>query len=129
MMFDRTADRVCRECSRMSECWVNNFNNTYKSLFHMLEVMERKGELAESDADEYFSKKCLRLRGIVKEMNRLFEIYKINCVWKSKLQENRELAGEQLGSVAQILDSIADEMYEERIDSSSVEEIRIRHED
>lgn len=129
MMFDRTADRVCRECSRMSECWVNNFNNTYKSLFHMLEVMERKGELTESDADEYFSKKCLRLRGIVKEMNRLFEIYKINCVWKSKLQENRELAGEQLGSVAQILDSIADEMYEERIDSSSEEEIRIRLED
>ena len=129
MMFDRTADRVCRECSRMSECWVNNFNNTYKSLFHMLEVMERKGELTESDVNEYFSKKCLRLRGIVKEMNRFFEIYKINCVWKSKLQENRELAGEQLGSVAHILDSIADEMYEERIDSSSEEEIRIRLED
>ena len=126
MMFDRTADRVCRECSRMSECWVNNFNNTYKSLFHMLEVLERKGELAESDADEYFSKKCLRLRGIVKEMNRLFEIYKINCVWKSKLQENRELAGEQLGSVAQILDGIADELYEERVDSSAEEEIRMR---
>lgn len=126
MMFDRTADKVCRECSKMSECWVNNFNRTYKSLFHMLEVMEAKGELTEKDADENFSKKCLRLRAVVREMNRLFEIYKINRVWKSKLSENRELAGEQLGSVARILDDIAEELSEERVAEDSEEEIRIR---
>ncbi len=126
MMFDKTADRVCRECSRVSECWVSGFNATYKSMFRMLEIMERKGELCEADADEHFSRKCLRLRAVVREMNRLFEIYKINCIWKSKLNENRELAGQQLGSVAQILDNIADELYEEKIDGGAEEEIRMR---
>lgn len=126
MMFDGTAERVCRECSRVSECWVNGFNATYKSMFKMLEIMERKGELCEEDADEHFAKKCLRLRAIVREMNRLFEIYKINCVWKSKLCENRELAGEQLASVAQILDNISDELYEGKIDAAAEEEIRQR---
>ncbi len=126
MMFDRTADRVCRECPRLSECWVNNFNGTYKSLFHLLEVLEQKGEISETDADEYFLKKCMRLRSITKEMNRLFEIYKINCVWKSKLTENRILAGEQMGSVSHILDNIAEELCEERIDLSAEEEIRER---
>lgn len=126
MMFDGTADRVCRECSRVSECWVSGFNSTYKSMFRMLEIMERKGELCEDDADEHFAKKCLRLRAVVREMNRLFEIYKINCVWKSKLCENRELAGQQLSSVAQILDNISDELYEEKIDGGAEEEIRMR---
>lgn len=126
IMFDSAADSVCRECPRLSECWVTGFNSTYKSMFRMLEIMERKGELKESDADEHFSKKCLKLRAMVREMNRLFEIYKINCVWKSKLCENRELAGQQLGSVAQILDSIADELYEERVDNGAEDEIRIR---
>ncbi len=126
MMFDGTADRVCRECSRVSDCWVSGFNSTYKSMFKMLEIMERKGELCEEDADEHFAGKCLRLRAVVREMNRLFEIYKINCVWKSKLCENRELAGQQLGSVAQILDNIADELYEEKIDGGAEEEIHIR---
>ena len=123
MMFDGVADRVCRECSRMGDCWVNNFNSTYKSMFRMLEIMERKGALIEDDLDEYFKKKCLRERSIIKEMNRLFEIYKINCVWKSKLAENRELAGQQLGSVAHILDRISDEICEEKIDCGAEEEI------
>ena len=91
-----------------------------------VEIMERKGELCEDDADEHFATKCLRLRAVVREMNRLFEIYKINCVWKSKLCENRELAGQQLSSVAQILDNISDELYEEKIDGGAEEEIRMR---
>lgn len=126
MMFDSAAERVCKKCSRVSECWVTGFNSTYKSLFRMLEIMERRGELTENDADDFFAGRCLRLRALVREMNRLFEIYKINCVWKSKLNENRELAGEQLGSVAQILDSIAQDIYEEEPDGSVEEEIRMR---
>ena len=126
MMFDSAAERVCKKCSRVGECWVTGFNSTYKSLFRMLEIMERKGELTEDDVDVFFADRCLRLRALVREMNRLFEIYKINCVWKSKLNENRELAGEQLGSVAQILDRIARDIYEEEPDGSVEEEIRLR---
>ena len=125
-LFDGVADRVCRECTRMGECWVNNFNSTYRSMFRMLEAAERRGELSESDADEYFSRKCLRLRGVVREMNRLFEIYKINCVWKSKLRENRELAGQQLADMAQILDDISLELCEDSPDPGAEEEIRVR---
>ncbi len=126
MLFDSTAERVCRGCSRISECWVVNFNSTYKTMFRMLEVMDRRGELTEADAEELFEKRCLHTRPFVREMNRLYEIYKINCVWKSKLCENRELAGEQLGSVAQILDSIAREIDEERVDIGVEEEVRAR---
>ncbi len=129
MMFDGVADRVCRECSRMGDCWVTNFNSTYKSLFRILETIERKGELCEEDLDGVFKKRCLRERSITKEMNRLFEIYKINCVWKSKLAENRELAGQQLGSVAHILDRISDEICEEKIDCGAEEEIILRIEE
>ncbi len=125
-LFDGVADRVCRECSKVSECWVTGFNSTYKSMFRMLEIAERRGEVAESDADSYFSRKCLRLRSITREMNRLFEIYKINCVWKSKLCENRELAGQQLAGVAQILDDLSAELCEEKPDVSAEEEIRAR---
>lgn len=123
VMFDRTADRVCRECPKMSECWVNNFNNTYNSLLGMLEVMEEKGEASISDADEYFARKCLRLRSVTREMNRLFEIYKLNRVWKCKIRENRALAGEQLGSVAQILEGISEDLCEKRIDAATEEEV------
>lgn len=126
LMLDGITEKVCRHCSKISTCWVSRFDSTYNSFLNMIEVTERKGELSESDADECFSGRCLRCRRVSTEMNRLFEIYKINRVWRSKLCENRELAGQQLASVAQILDRISDELNEERIDSQAEEEIRTR---
>lgn len=126
LMLDGVTEKVCRRCSKISTCWVSRFDSTYNSFLNMIEVTERKGELSERDADECFGGRCLRCRRVSVEMNRLFEIYKINRVWRSKLSENRELAGQQLASVAQILDRISDELNEERIDSQAEDEIRTR---
>ncbi len=128
IMFDGVANRVCKKCSRVGDCWVTGFDSTYQTMFRMLQQIEEKGELTEGTADGFFGKRCLRIRSVVREMNRLYEIYKINCVWKSKLCENRELAGQQLGSMAQILDSIAEEICEEKLSDGSDEEIRARME-
>ena len=126
-LFDTAADRVCRTCTRVGECWHRDFNATYKTMFKFLEIMERKGVLNEADVDPYFAGHCLRLEGLVKEVNRLFEIYKINQVWKSKLCENRELVGEQFSGVAQILEKISSELDREAaFDNLAAEEIRCR---
>ncbi len=125
LLLDSVADRACRECSRISECWVGSFKNTYNSLVSMLEFMEEKGEISKSEVENRFKVPCIKTGKITGELNRFFEIYKINCVWKNKLQENRELAGEQLFCVSQILDSMADELYEERCDKRAEEEIEL----
>lgn len=129
IMFDGVADRVCRKCSRMSECWVTDFDSTYQAMLKMLNSMEEKGEMTESCAEDFFGRRCLRIRSFVREINRLYEIYKINCVWKSKLCENRRLAGQQLGSMAQILDNIAEEICDEKLDVGTEEEIIARLEE
>lgn len=126
IMFDGVADRVCKKCSRMGECWVADFDSTYQSMLNMLRTMEEKGEMTENCAEGIFNKRCLRIRSFVREINRLYEIYKINCVWKSKLCENRRLAGQQLGSMAQILDNIAEEICEEKLGNGAEEEIIAR---
>lgn len=109
-MVEMVADRVCRSCTRAQECWEKNFNATYKTMFRFLEVMERKGVLEAEDIGAYVSGRCLRQEALLKEYNRLFEIYKINQVWKSKLCENRELVRQQFHGVAQTLRQIAEEL-------------------
>ena len=126
VMFDSLTDKVCRDCSAVSECWVNNFDQTVKSLYNTLETIEKTGELTDENINDFFMRKCRKKRSIIREMNRLYEIYKINCVWKSKLAENRALAGEQLGSVALILDTVVDELSDNRVEGAVEEEIRIR---
>lgn len=126
ILFDGVADRVCRKCSVIGDCWVKDYDRTYKGLFKMLEIMQNKGSIGESEIEDCFNRRCLHVRNMAREMNALYEIYRINNVWQDKLRENRELAAQQLGSVAQILDEISDEVYEDRIDSGAEEEIRIR---
>lgn len=126
VLFDSVADRVCRKCSVIGDCWVKNYDGTYKGLCKMLEVMRNKGNVSENEVEDCFNRRCLHVRNMAREMNSLYEIYRINNVWKDKLNENRELAAQQLGSVAQILDEISDEVYEDKIDGNAEEEIRMR---
>lgn len=126
-LFDTAADRVCRSCTRVENCWNKNFNATYKTMFKFLEIMERKGCLNPEDVDPYFSERCLRLNPLIREVNRLFEVYKINQVWKRKLCENRELVGEQFSGVAEILTRLSRELDRETsMNQLAAEEIRCR---
>ncbi len=127
LMFDTAAERVCSSCSRVRDCWQKNFNATYKTMFRFLEILERKGVLEAEDAGEYFAGRCLRQESLTRELNRLFEVYKINQVWKSKLCENRELVGQQFLGVAETLRRISDEVADTCVfDSLAAEEIHSR---
>ena len=110
MMFDTAADHICRDCSRVHVCWNKNFNATYQTMFKFLEIMERKGSLNPEDIDPVFSDNCLHLSSLTREINRLFEIYKINQVWKGKLRENRDLISQQFHGVSEILYQMTEEL-------------------
>ena len=87
LMFDTAADRVCRSCSKVNDCWGKNFNDTYKTMFKLLEIMEIQGGITEDDVNQYLSTRCIHLKPLVTELNRQFEIYKINRIWKTRLCE------------------------------------------
>lgn len=124
-LFDTAADNVCRSCSKVDRCWERDFNSTYKTMFKFLEILERKGVLTENDADPYFIGQCQKPNQLLSEINRLFEIYKINRIWKNKLAENRELVGEQFGGIAQIIRNIAEDLDKENVlDSAASEKVK-----
>ena len=126
-LFDIAASNVCRNCSRAKECWKRDFNATYKTLFQLLERLERKGAVRKLDVDPYFSERCLKLDAFLAEVNRLFEVYKINQVWKQKLCENRLLVGEQFSGVAEILARLGTELEDESSEHElSAREIQCR---
>lgn len=115
LLFDTAADRVCKSCTKVGFCWQRDFNSTYTTMFKFLEIMERKGVLGTSDIPPYFADKCVRLPSLVGEINRLFEVYKINRAWKSRLAENRELTGEQFKEISEIIKNTAEEIGDEKV--------------
>lgn len=114
LLFDTAADRVCKNCTKVGYCWQKDFNATYKTMFKFLEIMERRGSLQLSDVPQHFNDKCVRILPLISEINRLFEVYKINRTWKSKLAENRELTGEQFKEISEIIRNAAEEIGDEK---------------
>ena len=126
-LFDTAAEHVCRSCSRMQDCWNRNFNDTYTAVFQLLGQLERKGNIDTEDASPYLADRCLRLSSLIKEVNRLYELHKINQVWKCKLNENRILVGEQFGGVAEILSRLQEDLdYDIAPDQLAARELSCR---
>ncbi len=126
-LFDIAADKICRACRKASICWGKDFNSTYQSLFGLLETMDSKGTVDEKDVNEYLRSKCSNLTKLLAEINKQFEIYQVRRVWKSRLTESRELVGEQLSGVSQIISGLEKDLEGgTRFDNVYANDIRIK---
>lgn len=109
VIFDDTAERVCKGCGMASHCWQRSFNDTYRDMFFMLSVIEQSGKLSVKDMPEDFSKRCIKADKLVNCFAHTYELYKERAVWTGEIAENRSLLAEQYGEISSIITKLADE--------------------
>lgn len=105
-MFDRVADKICRNCKNSAQCWTAEFNATYQTMFRLLEVLEVRGKIEVGDVNSFFAKRCIKLNEFLNAMTSQFEVYKTTEIWKNRMKENREVITLQLSEVAHIINSV-----------------------
>ncbi len=110
VIFDKTADRVCRDCGLSLSCWEREFHNTYQIMFKILEKLEEKGHISKYDVPSFFANRCIHIDEFIDTINNVFEIYKVNLAWKDKISESRGLVSQQLKGISNIIDSLASEI-------------------
>lgn len=109
-LFDRVADRICKDCSLCLYCWDRNFYNTYQVMFKIVERLDSKGRIEESDIPGYFLERCERLNDFVEAVNNIYEIFKVDMVWKNKIGESRGLVSQQLEGLSNVISNLASEI-------------------
>ncbi len=113
VLFDRVADRICRDCSLCMHCWERNFYDTYQVMFKIVENLEAKGRVEESDIPGYFLEKCARINDFVNAVNNMYELFRVGIVWKSKLSESRVVIGRQFEGMSRVISGLAGEINTE----------------
>ncbi|WDV45543.1 stage II sporulation protein E [Clostridiaceae bacterium M8S5] len=111
--INKLSDGVCKNCSMYQTCWKNDFYNSYKAMFDLMNVIEIKGIIKEKDLPLSIRKRCLRLNRIVDKCNYLFDLYKVNYSWNKKVQESRQLVSQQLKGVSNIMTELSHEIEED----------------
>jgi len=109
-LIDDIAAKACSKCDMRQFCWENDFYNTYQIVFGILSDCEKNKTI---QIPASFAKKCISVAEFAETTNKLFEIYKLNLMWKNKIIESRELVCEQILSVANILEKLSQDLSTE----------------
>ena len=110
VLFDRVADRICRDCSLCLHCWERSFYDTYQVMFRIVESLEARGRVEESDIPADFIDKCPRINDFVNAVNNMYELFKVGVVWKSKIGESRSVISRQFEGMSRVIGNLAEEI-------------------
>lgn len=109
-MVDTIAGKVCQGCGLAHSCWQEELYRTYSMTFSALSICEERGRLQQTDLPEYFQTTCPRLGRFTELVNEVYEIYRRDRVWGSRLSECRALVGQQMQAVGEIMRTLSGQM-------------------
>ena len=106
-LFESIADRICKNCKLRTYCWETNFYNTYQAMFQVVEKIDEKGQIDINNVPDYFSKKCIKIEKFIKEVNTLYELFKINTIWKNRVNESQGIISKQMEIMSKMISRLA----------------------
>lgn len=121
-IINSTADRVCMECDAKNVCWNRDFYCTYQNIFQMVDTIQTEGSISMDTTPADMKKKCIKLGQMVKTMNYVYDIYRMNYKWRRKAQEGKKVVSEQLKGINGILKGISESLKMEVNFKTDVEE-------
>lgn len=111
-IFEDISEKLCKNCSKIDQCWEQKFQKTYQAACSMFELAEKKGMIEKDDIPLEFLDDCISIDEFIAETNRGFEIAKLNQIWHSRISESREVIAEQLKKVSDVIQEVTGEIYE-----------------
>jgi len=109
-VVENIADKVCTVCEGRNLCWKKEFYKTYGSFKMLMEYAEKKGRVSLKDMPQDLQGKCIRANELIRQVNSVFEIFKLNSRWRRKIFNSKRIVGQQLKSISHMVKGMADEV-------------------
>lgn len=109
--IDSVVDRVCKQCKMCDYCWERKFHATYQTMFEIMEILEKNSKISLEEVRKCFNyDSCAKTKDMVGAINNLYELYRVNTLWKKRLGESRGIVSQQLQGVSKIIAKIANDI-------------------
>lgn len=102
-LVDMIAEKACQGCGMAHYCWNEELYRTYSMTFSALSHCEEKGRVTLSQLPESFRGMCARGDFFVETVNQAYDGFRRDRLWQGRLTECRELVGQQMTAVSDIL--------------------------
>ena len=124
-IFDKAANKVCRQCTRYSVCWERNAQDTYQTMRSVLGVILERGEAQREDFPPEFSQECRHMEGLLVALNQ--ELGSIACrsQFRNRNEENRMIASRTLLHMSELLEENARQLRSVQITPQEAYTVKI----
>lgn len=112
-LVDVIAKRVCQNCGMAQYCWQEEVYRTYSMTFSALSCYDTKGKVRMEQMPSWFLELCPRGTEYVSTIGEVYAEYRHDLLWTERLRECRELVGQQLAAVGDILEGLSDHLKPE----------------
>ncbi len=105
-VFDRTANKVCKNCIACLQCWQREYDITAAALMDTSVLLEEAGGIEKDNFPSHFRNKCKNIDKFTEEVNRQYDMYKIEQVLHRKVLVSEEMAARQIKDFSKIIEGI-----------------------
>lgn len=109
-LYADVRDEVCRKCSRMTNCWEYNFENTLDAFNRMILSRKNGDRPTRDNLPSYFSSRCVCVESLTECFNRLYTRRSFKEAEENRVAEVRRVAADQFISISVMLENLADEL-------------------
>lgn len=107
IVFDRTAERVCRSCALCDLCWQREYTGTFNAMNDATPLMLERGRVMAKDFPKYFSDRCIHLTEFITAVNGELSAFLLRRQYRRQLEETRRSAQGQYAQLSELLTATA----------------------
>ncbi|WP_371376607.1 stage II sporulation protein E [Sporomusa aerivorans] len=108
-MLSVVGERVCGPCERRSECWDQDFYQTYQAMLDMLALAEN-GKLKANATPDNIKGLCVRRQALIDLIGQVADSNRTHLYWHKKLTECRQVTVDQIRATGVIVSNLAQEL-------------------
>ena len=123
-VFDRAAERVCRECALCQLCWQKEYTSTFNALNDATPFLLERGRVMAKDFPPYFADRCIHLTDFMRTIDSELSAFLLRRQYRRQLEETRRSAKGQYAQLSDLLTAAAAAFGESHM--SSDEELHVQ---
>lgn len=107
IVFDRSAEKVCRGCSLCELCWQKDYTGTFNAMNDATPYLLERGRALAKDFPEYFTGRCIHLPDLLNAINGELSAFLLRRQYRRQLEETRRSARGQYAQLSELLTATA----------------------
>lgn len=114
-VFDRAANRVCRDCPLRGRCWKQEYTTTFNALNDATAAMVERGRAEAGDFPRHFADRCLHFPAFLTAVNVELTALFYRRQYNARVRESRVAVCRQYAQLSDLLGTAAAELSRELV--------------